>query len=287
MTEDPRPLVACLFVPADKPRAVEKASGLNPDALILDLEDAVAPEAKPAARAAAPQALGAWAESGAVRVLRTAAPDEDAFALDAEAAADAQPDAVLLAKLQSAAALEHARRTLDEAGYAGPLWAMIETPAALLRLGEITAYADATGLRALVAGTNDLAAALRLPPQDELRTGLVPHLALIVAAARAAGCAAIDGVRNDFRDPERLEREARAGRGLGFDGKTLIHPAQIGPARAGYAPEPGELAEARAIVAAFENPENAGKGAVNVNGSMAEAMHYRAAKAVLARAQAQ
>lgn len=161
---------------------------------------------------------------------------------------------------------------------------MIETPAALLRLGEIAAGADAGGLRALVAGTNDLASALRLPPQDERRAGLVPHLAQIVAAARAAGCAAIDGVRNDFRNAQALVREARAGRELGFDGKTLIHPAQIGPARAGFAPEAAELEQARAVVAAFEAPENAGKGAVNAGGAMAEAMHYRAAKAVLARA---
>jgi len=285
MTEENHPPVACLFVPGDKPRAIEKAAGLGADALILDLEDAVADASKPGARAAAPQALGSWSQSGAVRVLRAAAPDEDAFALDAEAAADAQPDAVLLAKLECASALARARALLDEAGYGGPLWAMIETPLAILALPEIAAAGPGCGLTALVAGTNDLASLLRLPPQDAARTGLTPHLSLIVAAARAGSMAAIDGVRNDFSDLAAVEAEARAGRALGFDGKTLIHPAQIAPARAGFAPGPDELAQAKLVVAAFEAPENAGKGAVNVGGRMAEAMHYRAAKAVIARAQ--
>jgi len=284
MTEEHRPLVACLFVPGDKPRAIEKAAGLGADALILDLEDAVGEPAKETARAATADAIASWAGSGARRVLRTAPPEDDAFSLDAETAADAQPDAVLLAKLEDAAALRRARALLDEAGYGGPLWAMIETPRALLSLPGIVEAAQGCGLAALVAGTNDLASLLRLPPQDAARSGLTPHLAALVAAARAAGLAAIDGVRNDFSDPSGVETEARAGRALGFDGKTLIHPAQLAPARAGFAPGPDELAQAREIAAAFEAPENAGKGAVNVGGRMAEAMHYAAAKAVLARA---
>ncbi|XBQ17609.1 MAG: CoA ester lyase [Oceanicaulis sp.] len=280
-TAPPRLLRSALFVPGDKPRAIDKAPSLGADALMLDLEDAVAPERKAEARKAAPAAIARFREAGALSVLRIAAPDSPDLAADVSAAAAAGPDAVLIAKVDSAEALGAVRGALAEAGWAGPLWAMIESPAGLLALEHSSWRAEGLGLQAVIAGTNDLAELLRLPDGPQRRSALEPHLARLVLAARAAGLTVLDGVYNAYQDAAGFIAEAEAGRTMGFDGKSLIHPAQVGPANAAFAPTVGEIAWAERIVAAFQDPANAGKGAVPVDGRMVEAMHLKAARALL------
>ena len=281
MTDEAPLLRSALFVPGDKPRALEKAPGLGADALMLDLEDAVAPANKPAARAAAKDALAAFRSAGALAVLRVAEPDSADLDADLACAISAGPDAVLVAKVDHPGQLAAIRRVLADAGAAPALWAMIESPRAMLNLDAFAHKGPGLGLTALVAGTNDLAEQLRLP-EHARRSGCEPHLARLILAARAGGMAALDGVYNAYGDAEGFTREARAGRALGFDGKTLIHPAQVAPANAAFGPNETEIAWARRVVAAFEDPENAGKGAVAVDGRMVETMHLRQARAVLA-----
>ena len=283
-TAPPRLLRSALFVPGDKPRAIEKAPGLPADALMLDLEDAVAPERKAEARAAAPDAVAGFRAAGRLAVVRIAAPDATGLDDDVEAAAAAKPDAVLIAKLESVEALTHVLGRLTEAGYAGPLWAMIETPRGILALERLAARSEALGLEAVIAGTNDLVETLRLPEGPDLRAALTPHLARLVLAARAVGVAVLDGVYNAYQDADGFMKEARAGRAMGFDGKSLIHPSQVAPANAAFAPTDAEIAWAEKVVAAFNEPESAGKGAVPLDGRMVEHMHLKSARAVLAAA---
>ncbi len=285
--KSPLLLRSALFVPGDKPRAVEKAPGLGADALMLDLEDAVAPEAKPGARAAAPEAIAAFKAGGAYAVLRIAEPGSSELQADIKTAAAAQPDAVLVAKVEAPEALEAVRAGLDMEGWSGPLWAMIETPRAVLALDRFAGAAAGLQLTALVAGTNDLAEQLRLPEGPGRRPALSPHLARLVLTARAGGMAALDGVYNAYRDADGFAEEAAQGRWMGFDGKTLIHPSQVAPANAAYGPTEAERRWASRVLAAFEDPANAGKGAVPLDGRMVEAMHLKAARAVLAAAHAQ
>jgi citrate lyase subunit beta/citryl-CoA lyase len=283
-TAPPRLLRSALFVPGDKPRAVEKAAGLKADALMLDLEDAVSPLNKPCARAAAAAAIAGFRSAGRRAVVRIAAPDSADLDADVRAAAPARPDAVLIAKLESADGLSQTRRRLSEAGYDGPLWAMIETPHGIFALEQMAAAGRAPGLQAVIAGTNDLAEMLKLPDGADQRPALAPHLARLVMASRALGVSVLDGVYNAYTDTEGFRAEAEAGRAMGFDGKSLIHPGQVAPANAAFAPSPAEIAWAKLVVAAFEDPANAGKGAVAVNGRMVEAMHWKSARAVLAAA---
>jgi citrate lyase subunit beta/citryl-CoA lyase len=274
---------SALFVPGDKPRALEKAPGLGADVLMLDLEDAVAPDNKAAARAAAPGAIASFRACGALAVLRVAEPDSPDLDADLACVAKARPDAVLVAKVDHPDQLAPIRRGLVDAGVEPALWAMIESPRAILNLDVFAADGPGLRLTALVAGTNDLAEQLRLPEAGR-RSGCEPHLARLVLAARAGGMAALDGVYNAYTDSEGFMAEARAGRALGFDGKTLIHPSQVGPANAAFGPDEAEIEWARKVAAAFEDPANAGKGAVPVEGRMVEAMHLRQARAVLAAA---
>jgi citrate lyase subunit beta/citryl-CoA lyase len=287
MTDEPpiRPLRSALFVPGDKPRAIDKAPGLGADALMLDLEDAVAAQNKAAARAAAPDAIARFRASGALAVLRVAEPESPDLDADLACAASARPDAVLVAKVDHPDQLIAIRRRLSETGAGPALWVMIESPLAVLNLDRFAAQGPGLGLAALVAGTNDLAEQLRLP-EHAGRSGCEPHLARLVLAARAGGMAALDGVYNAYGDAEGFAVEARSGRALGFDGKTLIHPAQIAPANIAFGPNEAEIGWARKVVAAFEDPGNAGKGAVAVDGRMVEAMHLRQARAALAAADA-
>lgn len=274
---------SALFVPGDKPRALEKAPGLGADVLMLDLEDAVAPQNKTAARAAAPDALAAFRASGALAVLRVSEPDSPDLDADLDCAAQARPDAVLVAKVDHPDQLTAICDRLTKAGIEPALWAMIESPRAILNLDAFATPGPALGLTALVAGTNDLAEQLRLP-ETARRSGCEPHLARLVLAARAGGMAALDGVYNAYQDADGFKAEARAGRALGFDGKTLIHPSQVAPANTAFGPDEAEIEWARKVIAAFEDPANAGKGAVPVEGRMVEAMHLKQARAVLAAA---
>jgi citrate lyase subunit beta/citryl-CoA lyase len=240
-------------------------------------------EAIKAARAAAPDAIAAFRAAGAVAVLRVAEPGSPELEADLACAAAARPDVVLVAKVDHPDALVPIRRRLTDAGAEPALWAMIETPRAILELDAFARQEPGLGLAALVAGTNDLAEQLRLP-EHARRQGCEPHLARLVLAARAGGMAALDGVYNAYADAEGFAAEARAGRTLGFDGKTLIHPAQVAPANAAFGPDAAEIAWAEKIVAAFADRANVGKGAVAVEGLMVEAMHLRQARAVLAAA---
>ncbi|MBN9245590.1 MAG: CoA ester lyase [Mesorhizobium sp.] len=287
MTRQPRCRRSVLYVPAANPKALAKAASLACDAVIFDLEDAVAPEAKDEARAA----LEAHFRQGdqaarQERIIRVNAVSSAWGAQDMAAAARCRPDAVLLPKVETGEALAEARRQLDGAGGAGVrLWAMIETPRGIVDLREIVSFGarDDVGLDCLVAGTNDIAKETGLPlPAGR---GTIEHwLALIVIHARAFGLDAVDGVYNDFRDEAGFAAECRAGALAGFDGKTLIHPGQIGPANAAFSPGEAALAEARAIVAAFAEPANAGKGVISVDGRMVELLHAEMARRTLAKA---
>jgi len=268
---------SALFVPANNARAIEKAAHLGADMLVLDLEDAVGPDDKETARALVPDTMERWQSSGALRAVRVNAADTPWGAADLRSAS--QAEAVVLPKVEQVGDLHAARSSLNAYGSSVPLWAMIETPRGVLQAAAI-AGATGTGLGGLMAGVNDLAKALRSVP-DHDRTALLPHLAHILCAARANGLYALDGVYNQFRDHDGFRREARQGRTLGFDGKSLIHPDQVEPAHRCFQPSSAELERAAQIVAAFTDPANAGKGVINLDGDMVERLHLEAARALL------
>lgn len=280
MTQTLRPRRSALYLPASNPKALAKARTLPADVVILDLEDAVAPENKIAARE---QAVAALAEGGFGRrelVIRTNGLDTEWGAGDLAAAAAAGPDAVLVPKVSSPAEV----RAYDTALAAAPaktrLWIMIETCACLPVLHDLAACAADTRLAGFVLGTNDLAKEMRARPGPE-RTPFLPILTMAVAAARAHGLVVLDGVCNEFRELDRFTAEARQGLEFGFDGKTLIHPDQIAPCNAVFSPDATEIAWAEAVEAAFALPENAGKGAIKVDGRMVELLHLDQARRVL------
>ncbi len=280
-----------LYVPASNARALERAAGLAADVLILDLEDAVAPEAKALAREQAAAALGSGALAGrrvVVRVNGLGAGGEAEWQVhDLVRLAPCAPAGILFPKISSAAAAIQAQHALRHhfRNKEVALWLMIETPLAILNLAEIAAtrHQGAPALAALVVGSNDLAKALRIPSASA-RNGLLTALSLSVVAARAHDLVVIDGVYGALADAAGCEAEAWQGRGLGFDGKSLIHPGQIEIANRVFSPNAAELAEARAIIAAFEASDNAGKGVLSVNGAMVERLHYAAALRLVALA---
>jgi citrate lyase subunit beta/citryl-CoA lyase len=283
MKERVRPRRSALYVPGDKPRAIDKAAAVPADVVIFDLEDSVAQEAKRAAHAAVVAALASRRYGSRELILRINGLDSGLAEADCAVAADTQPQAVLVPKVDSATDIARAQALLSKGGARGMrIWAMIETPAAVLNAAEI---ANAPGVTCLVAGLNDLAAALhaRIRPG---RAALAPHLAAIVAAARAHGRAVLDGTFNDVRDAAGFRAECGEARDMGFDGKTLIHPDQVADANAAFAPSDDEIAWARAVVEAFARPENAGKGVIAIGGRMAERLHERAARDTLAIAEA-
>jgi len=284
MTDSIRPLRSALFLPASNPRAIEKARGLDADVVILDLEDAVAPEAKVEARAAAVAAVAAVGAGGfkaPTLVIRTNALGTEWGADDLAAISRSKADAVLVPKIATADDVQLYHAELAGADATMQLWVMIETCRAMAQLQPIADMAARTRLAALVIGTNDLALELRARPGED-RAGLVPYLALTVAAARAAGIAVLDGVLNDFTDLDRLAAECAQGRGLGFDGKSLIHPTQIDVCNAAFAPSDDEIDQARTVIAAFADPANAGKGAIRLAGRMVERLHLREAERIVA-----
>ena len=272
-----RPRRSALYLPASNQRAIEKARTLPCDVVILDLEDAVAPDQKEAARAAAVEAVAAGGFGARELVVRVNAVDTDCGADDLAALRDTLPDAVLLPKVSDAATLAAARDALGEV----PLWAMIETCRAVLDLPRIVAAAPATGLAALVVGTNDLAKEMRCRPGAS-RAPLLPALTQVVLAARMAGLVALDGVINELDDDAAVLAECRQGLDWGFDGKTLIHPSQIAPANRVFTPADEEVTWARKIVAAFSSPDHAAAGAIRIDGRMVERLHLDEAHRVLA-----
>ncbi|MCP3735786.1 CoA ester lyase [Sphingomonas sp. RP10(2022)] len=270
-----------LFMPASNPRAMAKARGLDCDAVILDLEDAVAPEAKARGREAAlaEAAEGFGGRTCAVRINALDTPWGQGDAVAASRASGVA--AVVVPKVASAADLVAVRAALGTDG--PPVWAMIETCGAMLRLAEIVGAAAATRTELLIAGTNDLAKEMRCRSGVD-RAPLVPALAQLVIGARAAGLVVLDGVYNAIGDAAGFAAECAQGAMLGFDGKTLIHPAQIAAANAAFGPSDEELAWARGVVAAFAAPEAAEKGAIRLDGAMVERLHLAEAERLLALA---
>jgi len=256
-----------LFLPASNPRAIAKARTLTVDAVLLDLEDAVADDVKAAARKGAVAAVGEGFD-GKLSAIRVNAIGHAEHAADVTAVAGSAADLIVLPKVERA---EDAAAVAAASGK--PLLAMIETPRGVLAAAQIAAR---SGVAGLIAGTNDLRASLRLPPSAP-RDSLGVALQTIILAARAADGWAFDGVYNRLNDPDGFATEARAGRDLGFDGKTLIHPSQVDPCNAVFGPTPEEIEEARALIAAFTG------GAERFRDRMIEGMHVDQARALLAR----
>ena len=284
-----RPRRSVLYMPGSNARAIEKARTLPVDAVILDLEDSVAPDGKTAARKQVADAVAAGGFGAREVVVRINGLDTEWWLDDLNAAAKAKPDAVLVPKVSVPSHLEDvAERLVDiSADQKIRIWAMMETPLAMLNAREIAAAAldPATRLAGFVMGTNDLAKETRariLPG----RAPMLPWLMNCVAAARAYGLAILDGVYNELDDPEGFAAECRQARDLGFDGKTLIHPRQIAPCNAAFSPTPEELAWARKVIAAFDLAENADKGVVQIDGRMVERLHADMARQLVANAEA-
>lgn len=277
------PVRSALYMPASRERLLAKAVGLPCDAVILDLEDSVAPDAKALARTAAVTALNEQDYGARLRVLRLNGADSEWHADDVAAVRDGIPDAVLLPKCDDAQALQRLDERLDAAGVPATvrLWAMLETPAALMNLAGFAAVCgDGGRLDTFCIGNNDLASAAHLPPPTD-RDTLQPWLMQFVACARANGVSILDGVYNDFADAEGFERDCDASVRSGFDGRTLIHPAQIDAANAAYLPSELAVQQAQRIVELFAQPEHAGVGAVALDGRMVERLHLAQAERTL------
>lgn len=278
-----RPRRSVLYMPGSNARALDKARTLPADALILDLEDAVAPDAKELARSQvcdAVKAKGFGKREIIIRVNGLATPWGEA---DLAAAADARPDAILVPKISSARELNVIEAKLGGADAAIAVWAMVETPLAILNIASI---AGAGGrLACFVMGTNDLVKEIRGVHTPD-RLNLAAALSLCVLAARANGLAAIDGVYNDIQNSDGFKATAEQARAFGFDGKTLIHPTQIEPCNSVFAPSAEDVEAARKLIAAFELPENKGKGAIKLDGRMVELLHADIARGTVAMADA-
>lgn len=269
-----RPRRSVLYMPGSNARALEKAKTLPADAIILDLEDAVAPDMKEAARAQVCEAVTSGAYGSRELIIRINALSTEWGDADLDAAIEAGPDAILVPKPNSSIDIDLVSSRIHAAGRGIPIWAMIETPASILNIQDIAGCAghDASPLTVMVMGTNDLAKETRAR-FVEGRATMLPWLTTVILAARAFGLDIIDGVYNDFRDIDGHREECEQARDLGMDGKTLIHPTQIDAANEVFAPSPDELDQARTIIDAFSLEENAGKGAISLNGRMVERLH--------------
>jgi citrate lyase subunit beta/citryl-CoA lyase len=276
-------------MPGSNARAIEKARTLPVDAVVLDLEDSVAPEAKRDAREQVRSAIAAGGFGSREVVVRINGLDTEWWLADVDMAHDVRPDAILVPKVASPATLENLADRLMDIGahHKTRVWAMIETPTAILNVRDIAAVAHdiETRLSCLVIGTNDLAKEMRARIVPG-RGPVLPLLVLAVAAARAHGIDVLDGPFNDLGNAEGFAAECAQARDLGFDGKTLIHPNQIAPCNAAFTPNAEEIAQARAIIAAFDLPENKGKGVIALGGRMVERMHVDMARRSVAIADA-
>lgn len=287
MAVDPyKPRRSVLYIPASNEKALAKVASLACDAVILDLEDAVLPADKATARDRVAGIL-AGRQRRCDMVVRVNPLSSEWGIDDLLAVAKAEPDAILLPKVGTPSDILEAGDLLDDnfALDTVKLWAMIETPKALLNVGAIAELGRdrASRLACFVAGTNDLVKATGILATPDRRY-LMPWLMQLVLAARAGGLDVIDGVANDFSDLDGFARECAEAAAMGFDGKSLIHPAQIEPANRAFAPAPEALARARAIRDAFALPENAGKGVIALDGRMVERLHLAEAEKLLAKA---
>ena len=284
-----RPRRSVLYMPGSNARAMEKAREIPADALILDLEDAVAPDAKEEARAQVVQAVTQGGYGKREIVIRVNGLDTPWGIEDIKAAVKAAPHAILVPKINSAEDVARAETALMQANAAPglQLWCMIETPLAILNIQSIAAKAAAPNSRmtAWVMGTNDIAKELRAAHTPD-RVPMLTSLGLAIIAARAYGLVALDGVYNDIKNEAGFAAVCEQGRDMGFDGKTLIHPSQVGPCNAIFSPDPETVAFARKTIEAFELPENKGKGVLKVDGRMVEILHAEIAKRTVAIADA-
>ncbi len=272
-----------LYMPSSNPKALEKAKGLACDGIIFDLEDAVAPDAKPAAREAAAAAASSGAYGNRELVIRVNGIGTEWHDSDLAAAAQAGPDAILVPKVNSADEVRTLVAALERAGapQRTALWAMIETPVAILHAEDIATASDR--LTCFVLGTNDLVKEL-FAEHTPGRAPVLTSLSLALLAARSAGIAILDGVYNDVRDTDGFTAECRQGREFGFDGKTVIHPGQVEIANTEFAPSEQAVADARGILDAWQ--AGAGSGVVTYNGRMIENLHVDSARRTLAIAEA-
>lgn len=278
MDSPARPLRSVLYIPGSKGRALEKARDLAADAIIFDLEDAVAPDEKAAARALLAETLGTGGYGARMRIVRINGHATEWGRADAEAVATMDCDAVLVPKVDGPGDVAAVRAIVGDL----PVWAMMETPRGCL---NALAIADAPGMSGFVMGTNDLAKDLGARTRAD-RLPMLPALGACLMAARAAGIACVDGVYNAFRDEDGLRAECEQGRDMGMDGKTLIHPAQIDIANEVFAPSAEDIDLARRQIAAFDAAVAAGQGVAVVDGKIVENLHVASARALLARAEA-
>jgi citrate lyase subunit beta/citryl-CoA lyase len=276
-------------MPGSNARALQKARDIPADVLILDLEDAVAPDQKESAREQVTAVVAARAYGEREVVIRVNAPGTPWFDADVAAAVQARPDAVLIPKVSSPDTLQRvgARLTSLKAPASTRVWAMIETPLAVLNAETIARCAQDPAIRldCFILGTNDLAKETRarfVPGREPMR----PWLVTCILAARAYGIDILDGVFNALGDEIAYAAECEQGRDLGFDGKTLIHPDQVPTANRFFAPSDEDIRQARAILDAFALPENAGKGAIRLNGRMVELLHADMARRTVGLAEA-
>ncbi|WP_299546556.1 CoA ester lyase [uncultured Tateyamaria sp.] len=273
-----RPLRSVLYIPGSKPRALDKARGLPVDAIIFDLEDAVSLEEKESARATLAEALAQGGYGTRLKIVRINGFDTAWGRDDAQAAKDMGADAILLPKVSAPADLD----ALAEITGDIPLWAMMETPLGMINAPAIAAHPK---LQCMVMGTNDLAKELQTRFRPD-RLPLQSGLGLCLLAAKAHGCAIVDGVYNAFKDDAGLQVECEQGRDMGFDGKTLIHPAQVEITNAAFSPSEAEIDLARRQIAAFEEVEASGQGVAVVDGRIVENLHIVTAREMLAKAEA-
>ncbi|MAT06531.1 MAG: CoA ester lyase [Acidimicrobiaceae bacterium] len=281
---DLRPRRSVLYMPSSNERALEKAKSIACDALIFDLEDAVAPDAKAAARANAVAAAASGDYGHREITIRCNGLDTPWGADDLAAAATSGAASVVIPKVNSVGYLDEIEQRLDAAGAPAEMtiWAMIETPTAIM---DVRAIAHHPRVNVLVMGNNDLAKELRTGVLPE-RTPLLPHLAMALLGAREADKVILDGVYNDVRDPDGFLAEAEQGKAMGFDGKTLVHPSQVDPANEVWAPSADEVEFSRRVIEAFEGAEAEGRGVVTVDGRMVENLHVENAKRIIAVADA-
>ena len=273
-----RPYRSVLYIPASKARALDKARGLAVDAIIFDLEDAVAPDEKEASRETLKAALAQGGFGNRARIVRITGLDTPWGRADAQAVRTMDAEAVLLPKVGSAADLD----ALAEITGDLPVWAMMETPAGMLNAAEIAAHPK---LQGMVMGTNDLAKELQTRFRAD-REPMLTALGLCLLAAKAHGRIIVDGVFNAYLDEAGLKVECDQGRDMGFDGKTLIHPAQVEVTNTAFAPSDEEVDLARRQIAAFEDIQRAGQGVAVVDGKIVENLHVETAQKMLARAEA-
>jgi citrate lyase subunit beta / citryl-CoA lyase len=279
-----RPQRSILSVPAINQRALDKISSLACDGMIFDLEDSVSPEKKDEARANLSAYFAKPPAGTRLSIIRINPLSSTSGADDLALVVSTRPDAVLLPKVEDVADIQAVERLLDEAGVPKTtrIWAMIETAKGVLHAGAIAASRETSvpRLEGFVVGLNDLRKETRIPARKG-RSFLVPFLMQVVLAARAHGLSVIDSVFNDFRDTDTFEDECIQGRDMGFDGKMLIHPAQIGAANRHFGPDPEAIAEAEAIIAAFSTPEAQTLNVINLNGRMIERLHLVEAERIV------